>query len=282
MLITKKLTQGSISPQITQAPINTYDEFLNFFRGGHTIDDNLGAYTIQNTTQYTMFNTAIASGHLTKSKNKAIPDEFLADIFLTEAGSELIQTVLDRKLCEMAVAEARKSIAEDDGEPHPYVGAVVVKDGKVLATGYRGETGEGRHAEFCALKKMNDDVDHVDLSGCTVYTTLEPCSQRNSPNKTACATRLINAKVSRVVFAMADKDESVYGHVSLAEAKIDVALFPRDLIQELVTLNKEWSDTPDNLKFCTITKRHQPYGECFLLQAGNLYGGQHLSVCPTA
>ena len=75
-----------------------------------------------------------------------------------------------------------------------------------------------RHAEYCALRKINDDVDNVDLSGCTVYTTLEPCSKRNSSNKTACATRLINAKAERVVYAMPDKDESVYGHVSLLEA----------------------------------------------------------------
>jgi pyrimidine deaminase RibD-like protein len=243
MLITKKLSQGSIYPQITQAPISTYPDFLNFFRGGQTIDDNLGAHTIQNTMQYTMFTTAVASGHLTKLKNMAIPDEFLADIFLTETGSELTQTVLDRRFCEIAVAEARKSVAEDDGEQHPFVGAVVVRDGNVLAAGYRGETGGGRHAEFCALKKINDDVDNVDLSGCTVYTTLEPCSKRTSPNKTACATRLINAKAARVVYGMADKDESVYGHVSLVEADIDVGLFPRDLIQGLVALNKKWSDT---------------------------------------
>jgi pyrimidine deaminase RibD-like protein len=243
MLITEKRPQGSIYPQLTQAPISTYADFLNFFRGGHTIDDNLAGHATQNTTQYAMFGTAIASRHLTKLKNMAISDESLADIFLTDAGSELIQTFVDRKFCDIAVAEARKSTPEGDGESHPCVGAVVVKGGKILATGYRGETGEGRHAEFCALKKINDDVDHVDLSGCTVYTTLEPCSKRNSPNKTACATRLINAKVSRVVYGMADKDESVYGHVSLVEANIAVGLFPGDLIQELVTMNKEWSDT---------------------------------------
>jgi pyrimidine deaminase RibD-like protein len=243
MLITQKRPPGSIYPQITQAPISTYADFLNFFRGGHTIDDNLSAHAIQNTTQYRMFDTAIASGHLTKSKNPAIPDEFLVDIVLTDAGSELAQNAIDRPFCEMAVAEAIKSVAEDDGESHPCVGAVIVKDGKVLATGYRGETGEGRHAEFCALKKINDDVDYVDLNGCTVYTTLEPCSERNSPNKTACATRLINAKVSRVVFGMADKDESVYGHVSLLEANIDVGHFPKDLIQQLIALNREWSGT---------------------------------------
>jgi hypothetical protein len=43
MLITKKRPQGSIYPQITQAPITTYADFLNFFRDGHTIDDNVDA-----------------------------------------------------------------------------------------------------------------------------------------------------------------------------------------------------------------------------------------------
>jgi pyrimidine deaminase RibD-like protein len=242
MLITEKRPQGSIYPQLTKAPISTYADFLDFFRGGHTIDDNLAGYATQNTMQHAMFKTAVASGHLKKLKNMAIPHDQLLDIFLTDAGSELIQIAVDRKFCERAVAEARKSVAEDDGEPHPSVGAVVVKDGEILTTGYRGETGEGRHAEFCALKKINDDVGNVDLSRCTVYTTLEPCSKRNSPNKIACADRLINANVSRVVYGMADKDESVYGHVSLIEANIDVGLFPKDLIQELVALNKGWSD----------------------------------------
>ena len=45
MLIDKKLPQGRIYPQITQAP-DTYADFLNSFRDGHTIDDNLGATSI--------------------------------------------------------------------------------------------------------------------------------------------------------------------------------------------------------------------------------------------
>jgi pyrimidine deaminase RibD-like protein len=137
---------------------------------------------------------------------------------------------------------ARKSVAEDDGELHPYVGAVIVKDGKILTTGYRGETGEGRHAEFCALKKLNDDVDNVDLSGCTVYTTLEPCSKRKPP-KISCATRLIHGKAARVVSGMPDKDKDVYGFSSLAEAGIHIGFFPNDLMQEVLALNREWSDT---------------------------------------
>ncbi len=214
MLIREKLPQGHIYPQITHAP-NTYADFLNYFRGGHTIDDNLGATSIAAMVQARMLEIAIASGHLTKTKNMAMPNEFLADISLTKAGAELIQTVLDRTLCEAAIAEARKSIAENDGDLHPCVGAVVVKDGKVIARACRGETGEGRHAEFCALKKINDNVDNVDLSG----------------------------KVARVVYGMADKHESVYGHSSLVEAGIEIGFFPNDLMQELLILNKEWSDS---------------------------------------
>ena len=237
MLIREKLPQGYIYPQITQVP-TTYAGFLDAFRGGHTIDDNLGAFVIAETLQAAMLKIAIASGHLTKTRSMASPNESLADIFLTKSGAELIQTAVDRKFCELAIAEARKSIAEDDGKPHPYVGVVIVKDGNILATGYRGESGSGDHGEYCALKKLNE----ADVQGATVYTTLEPCSTRNPP-KQPCTERLIDGKVARVVSGSADKDESVYGHSTLVEAGIEIGFFPHDLMQELLVLNKKWSDS---------------------------------------
>jgi len=91
MVITEKMPQGHIYPQITQAPINYFD-FLNFFRGGHTIDDNLGATSIAETLQASLLKAAIKSGHLRKSKNMAMPNESLADIFLTELGVEQLAT----------------------------------------------------------------------------------------------------------------------------------------------------------------------------------------------
>jgi len=171
-------------------------------------------------------------------KNTAILGESLADIWLTKSGSQLIQTTLDQAFCELAIVEARKSIAEDDGKPHPNVGVVIVKDGNILATGYRGESGSGDHGEYCALKKLKE----ADVQGATVYTTLEPCSKRNPPKK-PCTERLIEAKVARVVSGSADKDESVYGHSTLVEAGIEIGFFPHDLMQELLVLNKIWSDS---------------------------------------
>ena len=136
-----------------------------------------------------------------------------------------------------AIAEARKSVAEDD-RLHPKVGVVIVKEGIVLATGYRGDSGKGDHGEYGALKKLTP----ADVKGATVYTTLEPCSERKPPKK-SCTDRLIEGKVARVVYGMGDKHESVYGHASLQEAGIAVASFPDDLMQELLDLNKEWTDS---------------------------------------
>jgi pyrimidine deaminase RibD-like protein len=240
MLIREKLPQGYIYPQITQIPDN-YGDFLATFRGGHTLDDNLNATSIASTRHAAMLKIGVNSGHLKKTNNLLFPNG-LMDVFLTKEGAELIQTAVDRKFSAIATAEAYNSVAEDDSELHPYVGAVVVRDGQIIAKGYRGETGEGRHAEYCALRKINDDVDAVDLTGCTVYTTLEPCSMRK-PGKTPCTDRLINGKVARVVYGLADKDETVFGHSTLVEAKIEIGVFPHELIQELQTLNQKWSDS---------------------------------------
>jgi pyrimidine deaminase RibD-like protein len=240
MLIQQKLPAGHLYPQITQFPAD-YADFLAAFHDGQTINNNLDARDIMNTTQYMMFRTAITSGHLEKQGN-LIQGAFLLDIFLTQKGKDHIREPQDRQFCEIAVQLAKKSIAEEDDERHPYVGAVIVKNRKILSTGYRGETGEGSHAEYCALKKLDDDVDNIDLSGCTVYTTLEPCSKREPP-KISCATRLIKARAARVVSGMPDKDKDVYGFSSLAEAGIHLGLFPNDLMQELLALNKAWSDT---------------------------------------
>jgi pyrimidine deaminase RibD-like protein len=246
MLIRTPRPQGSSYPQLTQAPITSYTDFLTFFRGGHTIDNNLDSRQTQATVQFNMLTTALASGHLMKQGNPFTGKDgaFIVDIFLTDKGAASIpREDQERQSCEMAVELAKKSIPEDD-EPHPFVGAVIVKDGVVIATGFRGESGKGGdHGEFCAIKKLNaDNPDKVDLTGCTVYTTLEPCSIRK-PNKTPCAVRLINAKAARVVYGLGDKDETVFGHIQLQEARIPVGTFPQDLIEQLQVINKRWSET---------------------------------------
>lgn len=144
----------------------------------------------------------------------------------------------DYKFARMAIEQARKSVAEQDGRMHPLVGAVVVKDGKVLSAAHRGEIAEGNHAEFVALEKK---LANVTLAGATVYTTLEPCTTRNHP-KVPCAERLIERKVARVVMGMLDPDERIrgLGQMKLRTANIATQFFPVDLMSEVEELNREF------------------------------------------
>lgn len=142
----------------------------------------------------------------------------------------------DRRFAAIAIEEARKSVAED-GRPHPRVGAVVVKDGKVLSTAHRGETLKS-HAEYVALDdKLSDDL----IAGATVYTTLEPCTTRNHP-KIPCAQRLIDRKVRRVVIGMLDPNPEIRGRGDqlLSDAGIEVQLFPRDLRAQVEEMNRDF------------------------------------------
>src|SRR5258708_7481058 len=102
----------------------------------------------------------------------------------------------ERALMELAVNLAEESVFENDGRPHPRVGAVIAQDGFVLATGYRGEKASGAHAEESALAKLRKAAQAV---GTTVYSTLEPCTVRG---QMACAQRLITKQVSRVCIGM--------------------------------------------------------------------------------
>src|SRR5260221_3794339 len=72
--------------------------------------------------------------------------------------SKPTQASEDRRFARMAIDEARTSISENDDRAHPKVGAVVIKDGKVLSTAHRGEQ-PGNHAEYVALeKKLSDEA----------------------------------------------------------------------------------------------------------------------------
>ena len=163
-----------------------------------------------------------------------------------DLGEGLLQLSVDAngdlQFMEMAIEEARKSTAED-GRSHPKVGAVVVKNGRVLARAHRGEI-PGCHAEYIALERKLPDQS---LAGSTVYTTtvyttLEPCTSRNHP-KIPCAYRLIERKVARVVIGMLDPNPKIRGRGQMALRKASIAtdLFPHDLMGEIEELNREFT-----------------------------------------
>lgn len=155
---------------------------------------------------------------------------------------ENVQVELDERYASMAIEVAKKSTPEDD-KPHPRVGAVAVKHGQLL--GYDCRTAveingrkNGQHAEF----RLTTALSGGDLEGATIYTTLEPCLNRNEP-KVSCVDRLISVKVARVVIGALDPDNRGNGLRKLAKTpNIEVALFPATLRANARELIREWEE----------------------------------------
>jgi pyrimidine deaminase RibD-like protein len=143
----------------------------------------------------------------------------------------------ERYFMELAVEEARRSKSEDN-RPHPLVGAVVVKNGNVLAKAHRGEGSAGDHAEFVALEKK---LHNEDLVGATLYTTLEPCTTRNHP-KVPCAQRITERKISKVVIGMLDPDPRISGRGEreLRKCRIDIGRFNENLAASVEEMNRDF------------------------------------------
>ena len=143
-----------------------------------------------------------------------------------------------RELMQLAVELASKSISEE-GRVSPKVGAVVERDGVILAGAYRGEIKKGEHAEYTLLERKLQDID---LEGATLYSTLEPCTHRNHP-KIACTDRVIARNLKRVVIGTLDPNASIrgLGELRMQDAGIEITRFDPDLVLQLRELNKEFS-----------------------------------------
>lgn len=87
--------------------------------------------------------------------------------------------------------------------PNPLVGAVIVKDGRIIGEGWHEKVGEA-HAEINAIRNAKESVE-----GATIYVNLEPCSHYGKTPP--CAEELVKRKFKRVVVAMEDPNPLVAG-----------------------------------------------------------------------
>ncbi len=138
-----------------------------------------------------------------------------------------------RPYMELAIAEMNKSKNEPrpDGKVPPKVGAVLVfPDGKVIQA-HRGELRDGDHAEYSLLERK---LGHEKLEECVLFTTLEPCVERNAP-KVPCCRRTTNARIKTVYVGIVDPDPTVStkGITHLERHGARVIMFDRDL-QEII------------------------------------------------
>jgi len=107
----------------------------------------------------------------------------------------------DKEFMTIALDLAKKG--EGFTSPNPMVGAVVVKDGKIVGQGYHQAVGLA-HAEVNAIDDAGDSA-----NGATLYVTLEPCNHtgRTPP----CTEKILKAGIKRVVSAMYDPNPDVKG-----------------------------------------------------------------------
>jgi len=144
----------------------------------------------------------------------------------------------DLKYLKLAIKLSRKGLGFT--EPNPMVGAVVVKNGKILSTGYHKKFGD-IHAERMALDK-------IDETGTILYISLEPCCHFGKTPP--CTDIIIKKKVKKVVIASKDPNPIVEGKgiKILEDNGIEV------VYGQLDNLNRDY-----NSHYFTNIERKRPY-----------------------
>lgn len=113
-------------------------------------------------------------------------------------------SALDQAMMRQAIDQARNAALHGEVP----VGAVLVRDGQVIATGYNHPIGSHdptAHAEIRALRMAAEQLGNYRLTGSTLYVTLEPCMM--------CIGAMLHARVARVVFGAFDPKTGVCGSV---------------------------------------------------------------------
>ncbi|MBP3041385.1 bifunctional diaminohydroxyphosphoribosylaminopyrimidine deaminase/5-amino-6-(5-phosphoribosylamino)uracil reductase RibD [Bacillaceae bacterium Marseille-Q3522] len=109
--------------------------------------------------------------------------------------------ILDIKYMYRALDLAKKGVGFTN--PNPLVGAVIVKDGRIIGEGYHKFYG-GDHAEINAISSASEDV-----SGAEMYVTLEPCSHYGKTPP--CVDAIIKNRIKKVIIGFQDPNPLVSG-----------------------------------------------------------------------
>ena len=105
---------------------------------------------------------------------------------------------------KQAIKEAEKAYSKLEVP----VGAIIVKDGKIIARAYNqkeSKTDTTKHAEILAIQKASKKLETWRLIDCEMYVTLEPCSM--------CAGAIINSRIKKVYIGAMDEKTGAVGSV---------------------------------------------------------------------
>lgn len=154
-----------------------------------------------------------------------------------------------RKLCEFSISVMRHSVPESRADRPPlYVGAVIYLPDGSVEFAYRGELRDGEHGEFTLLERK---LRHVNLEGSVLFTTLEPCLNRNPP-KRGCARHIVSARIKEIYVGIEDDNPAVKGrgieHLRL-RGQTEIHMFDEDLQEVILKENQaffEWARLQDD------------------------------------
>ena len=133
---------------------------------------------------------------------------------------------MQKKFMQKALRQAHKALSLDEVP----IGAIIVKDGKVIASGYNKVESSNiatEHAEIVAIRKACKKLGGWRLDGCEMFVTLEPCPM--------CAGAIVNARIKKVYFgAYEPKSGSAQSkHKVLTESGLNhTTLYEGGILQE--------------------------------------------------
>lgn len=159
----------------------------------------------------------------------------------------IVPTEDDRRFMQMAIDLSIENVANGGG---PF-GAVIVRDGEVIATGTNRVTANNdptAHAEVSAIRAACQKVENFKLEGCTVYSSCEPCPM--------CLSALYWAGVERIFYgntkadaAAIDFDDSfIYDEIALDYADRSIPCI-NIMRKEALSGFKAWSNKEDKVLY---------------------------------
>ena len=124
---------------------------------------------------------------------------------------------------QMAIEDARIGITQKHGGPF---GSVIVKDGKIISKGHNmvlKNNDPTAHGEMMAIRKAGEILGTHDLSGCTLYTTGEPCHM--------CLCAILWANIDKVYYGCTIADNGLIG---FRDDKFNEIFGGRELLGDLL------------------------------------------------
>lgn len=156
---------------------------------------------------------------------------------MTENGKKI-----PRDYMQIAYEEMLQSVDDlERDKTSPLVAAVLVFPDGHTQRAHRCHTRNGHHAEESLLDDMNPGTI---LDSAELYVTLEPCvPEARSPDKIACAERIVNARIKKVYIGMYDPNPKIFmkGVKYLLDHGVEVKMFDEDIKKKIEEANRTFS-----------------------------------------